>query len=335
VAAKALTIPGPLLVAGSGGALLRWLQRRPWPAWGATAVAVAAVAFFVFAFQSSYLALRNAFVGPSNHTAELRSLRKYLHGRQTVALFYDDFIQWELLGQQVSSPLIAGPITVGFSPQKPWSFGDPIDFDSLDAATLDRFAYAITTSSDAQSQPSPNFRLVAASPSYRVWQRVGPTPPHNLLAESTGFGAALDCRTAAGLRIAQQRGTARVRGTPRYFKLAPLVPGGSEQVPLQLPPGDWDVSIPFTSAQAVTVRGAGLDVRLPPNLDRVGEIWPVGRIRSTGSPVTLTLRMDDPGWFGSTSQFFTPQPLIAVPPGPDQQVRLRSACGRFVDWYVP
>src|SRR5581483_11299432 len=114
----------------------------------------------------SYLALRNAFVGPTNHTAELRSLRKYLHGRQTVALFYDDFIQWELLGEPVSSPQIPGPIQVPYSGFKPWSFGQPIDFDSVGASTLDKFSYAITTRSDAQSQPPPNFHLVATSPSY-------------------------------------------------------------------------------------------------------------------------------------------------------------------------
>ena len=334
VAAKALMIPAPLLMLGSGAALMRRLERPDWRSGATFAVAGIAVLFFFLSFYSSYLVLRNAFVDPDNHINELRSLRPLLHGRPTLALFYDDYVQWELLGVPVSSPLLASPISAPVQAAKPWSFGQPLDFDSVDAATLNQFAYVITTRTSAQSIPPPNFHLVGSSRSYEVWKRVGPTPPHRVLAESGAPGAVLDCRTPGDRQISRERGYAVVRPEPRYFNLSPLVPGGSEQVALTLPAGEWDMSIPFTSDQALTVRGAGLDTWLPPNLDRTGEIWPVGRIRTTGSPITLTLTMSHPGLLSSSSQFFTPQPMVAVSVAPARTVPLHAACGRYVDWYV-
>ena len=80
----------------------------------------------------------------------------------------------------------------------------------------------------------------------------------------------------------------------------------------------------------------GLSVRLPPNLDRPGEIWPVGRIRTTGAPVALTLTMADPAPITSSTpstQFFGPERMVAVPVARAQTVPLHAACGRYVDWY--
>jgi hypothetical protein len=333
VAAKALVVPAPILVLGSASVLLSRIQERAWRTWTSLGFAIAAVVFFVFSFDSSYLVLRNAFVGPGDHTAELRSLRHYLRGRQTLALFYDDYIQWELLGQPVSSPLIPGPTPVGFNPQKPWSYGQPLDFDSVTAEDLNRFAYVITTRTQAQSQPPSNFQLVATSRSYEVWKRVGPTEPHQVLAESGSSGARLDCRKQSGRKLTRKPGFAMVRVPPRQFSLTPLVPGGDESVKVRLPPGTWEVSIPFTSDQPITVRGGGLDRWLPPNLDRAGEIWRVGVLRSDGTPITLNIRMARGGTFGSTSQYFAPEALLAAPVTPDRRMPLREACGRFVDWY--
>jgi hypothetical protein len=86
----------------------------------------------------------------------------------------------------------------------------------------------------------------------------------------------------------------------------------------------------------VVVTGGGIEARLPPNLDRPGPIWPVAGITSTGAPMTLTLKMQDSALISSTNpvtQYFTPQSLVAVRPVPDQLIPLRSACGRYVDWY--
>jgi hypothetical protein len=336
VAAKALAIPAPLLVAGSGGALMRALEGANWRSLATLAVAVGGIAYLFVAFGSSYLVLRDAQVGPTDHTDELRSLRPLLHDRPTLVLFYDDFTQWELLGVPVSSPLLGSPIPAPVQPAKPWAYGQPLDFDSMTAATLNRFDYVITTRTTAQSEVPPNFRLIGTSRSYAVWHRVGTTLPRGVLAESGHPGAILDCTAAAGRRLSRNPGTARVRPAPVYTAVRPLTPGTSEQVQLHLPAGTWDLSLPFVSSQAVSVRGAALDVKLPPNLDRPGSIWPVGRVHDTGAPVALTITMSDPAPLSSgtpPTQFFTPEPMIAVRATASRTVPLRAACGHYVDWY--
>src|SRR5205807_2963345 len=126
-----------------------------------------------------------------------------------------------------------------------------------------------------------------------------------------------------------------VRLPPRYFSLRPLTPGGSERVTLDLPAREWDLSLPFTSAQPITVRGGGLNAWLPANLDGPGSLWRVGRITSDGKPILLTVKMSDPGILASRSQKFAPESLVAVPASPARIVLLHRACSRYVDWYVP
>jgi hypothetical protein len=337
VVAKAMAVPAPLLVLGSGAALMRELDARRWRSISTWGAALAAVVFFVFALESDYLVLRDAPVDPVNHQNELRSLRAVLHGRPTLVLFYDDYFKYELLNVPVSSPLFPSPIPAAIQPQKPWSYGQAMDFASISAATLNQFDYVITTRTRAQSAPPPNFHLVASSPSYEVWQRSGPTRGFSVPPGASGHpGAVVDCRTSAGRAIAHQHGMALVSPAPTYVPLSPLVPGQTATVSLHLPAGEWEISIPFTSPQAVTVTGGGLRAHLPPNLDRPGSIWPVGVLRSTGAPVPLTIRMADPGATSTGSpvaQYFTPQPMVAVPIVADHDVPLAKACGRYVDWY--
>jgi hypothetical protein len=127
-----------------------------------------------------------------------------------------------------------------------------------------------------------------------------------------------------------------VRTPPVYTAVGPLVPNQSEPIVLKLPAGRWQLSLPYVSQQAVHVTGGGLDVTLPPNLDRPGTVWPVGTVTSTGAPITLTFHMTHPGLVTShdpVTQYFTPLALVAAPPQSDQRVALRRACGRYVDWY--
>ena len=335
VASKALTIPAPLLVLGCGAALMRWLDAASWRSLATVAVAVGSIFYLFFAFQSSYMVLANAQVGPTDHVDELRSLRPLLHNRPTLVLFYDDYTQWELLGvPTVSSTRLGSPIPAPIQPVKPWTYGQPIDFDSVDAATLDRFDYVITTRTTHQSEPPPNFHLVGSSRSYEVWQRIGPTRPRGVLPESGQPGAILDCGKAAGRRLSRERGVARVRPQPRSVNVAPLAPGGSEQLGLSLPPGTWDLSLPFVSPQAVTVRGGGLDVRLPPNLDRSGRGLAGGHgpkhrradraDRDDGRPVA-----DLVGQLSSSRR----SRWSRCPECPPAPFRYGRRAGEYVDWY--
>ncbi len=337
VVAKAMAVPAPVLILGSGAALMRQLGERSWRAISTWAVAASAVVFFVFAFESDYLVLRDAPVGPRQHLNELRSLRPTLHGRPTLVLFSDDYFKYELLGEPASSPLLPSLIPAAVAPDKPWVYGQALDFASVNAPTLNQFDYVITTRTRAQSAPPPNFHLVATSASYEVWKRLGPTPGFTAPPGASGHpGAVLNCRTAAGRSIARRPGVAMISPAPSYFPVGPLVPGQKAALVLHLPAGEWELSLPFTSPQDVFVTGPGLDARLPANLDRPGSVWPVGVVRSTGAPLTLTLRMADPAVISTGSplaQYFTPESLVAMPIAPNRTVRLSRACGHYVDWY--
>jgi hypothetical protein len=335
VAAKALTIPAPILMLGAGGLLADRLGRVRWPSWSAAALGVLAVAFFSLSLWSSVLVLKDAQVDPTDHFDQLRALRAVLHDRPTLAMFYDDYVQWELLGVPEQMP--QQPPGVPLRPSRPWTYGQPYQFDSFEPSTLDQFDYVITSRTLAQSQPPPNFHQIARSADYEVFRRVGPTPDFHVLPNSDGApGVTLDCSTRAGRALARRRGFAEVRTPPVYLSLAPLVPSASEQVVLHLAPGRWQLSLPYTSQEAVRVSGGGMHVTLPANLDRPGIVWPVGVLTSSGRPITLTFKMTHPGLLNTQdpiTQFFTPQQLIAVPDRPDTRVPLRDACGRYVDWY--
>ncbi|MCW3067363.1 MAG: hypothetical protein JWN32_4535, partial [Solirubrobacterales bacterium] len=189
VAAKALVVAAPFVVLVASRPLLHRLGARgAWrraSTWGVGAIAFL---YLLLSFQSSYLALRAARVGPSADFRELRALRPVLGQSPTLDMVFDDFFRWNLLGAQVTIPGLVGPVGAPYSPDKAWQLGEPLDFDSFDAATLDRFRYVITSRTPAQSQPPPNFHVVARSARYAVWRRVGPTPAHRVLPESGSFG---------------------------------------------------------------------------------------------------------------------------------------------------
>jgi hypothetical protein len=111
-----------------------------------------------------------------------------------------------------------------------------------------------------------------------------------------------------------------------------LTPGHSEPVTLHLPRGRWDLSLGYVSAQPITIQGGGLNVALPPNLDRPGSLWNIGQVTSTGAPILLIVTMSDPDLIQAT-QYFLPSRLVAVRAGGPATVSLRQACGRYVDTY--
>jgi hypothetical protein len=335
VAAKALVVAAPIVALGSGLVLMSQLNLARWRSWMTLSLAVLSVAFFYLAFTSDYLVLADGQVNPVNHQNELRALRPLLHGKPTLVLFYDDYAQWELLGQDEAMPQQGA--TLQTRSARPWAYGQPYQFDSVPPKTLDQYDYVIATRTNALSQPPPNFHIVGGSASFVVYRRVGPTPAFGVLPASPPQpGAVLDCTTATGRGLSRRQGYAEVRTPPVYTAVGPLVPNQSEPIVLKLPAGRWQLSLPYVSQQAVHVTGGGLDVTLPPNLDRPGTVWPVGTVTSTGAPITLTFHMTHPGLVTShdpVTQYFTPLALVAAPPQSDQRVALRQACGRYVDWY--
>ncbi len=91
--------------------------------------------FVAGAAYSSFLALREAPVGPPGHGAELRAFLPILHGKQVLYAGQDRYAAYELLGADTHVPLVEFPDPeVAANPEKPFDTGDaysPIDFDSF------------------------------------------------------------------------------------------------------------------------------------------------------------------------------------------------------------
>jgi hypothetical protein len=106
-------------------------------------------------------------------------------------------------------------------------------------------------------------------------------------------------------------------------------------VRLRLSAGTWDLVTPYISTRPVDVTGPGIRTTLPPNRDRPGIRWPIGRVTlERAGPVELR--------FYVRKSRFTPilggaglSSVIAVPAFGERVVPVREACGELVDWYLP
>ena len=130
----------------------------------------------------------------------------------------DRYAAYELLGADTHVPLVEFPdADVSPNPEKPFDTGDaysPIDFDSFSHGTLDRFHYVITGRAAWNSQAPPNFKRVAATPSYVLWKRTGPTPEdRHVLLEGTEAGALAGCASPE-IRILLANPRPRRRSSP-------------------------------------------------------------------------------------------------------------------------
>jgi hypothetical protein len=293
------------------------------------------LAYLVLSFRSSFLSLRGAQVGPSTHARELHGLVRTLHGRPTLVLLHDDYYQYELLPVPASSPVLSSPILPAqVAAQKPWTYGSAIDFDSVDAATLDRFDYVITARTLDQSEPPPNFKLVASTPSYDVWHRTGTTAARSVLPESGAPGALLDCTRSADRHIARMRGIARVRPRPIVQTVGWTVgPGKSNAATMTLSPGTWELSLSYTSAAPIHVAAGALRATLPANLDRPGAMWRIGRLQGDGRATTVTVSEERPSILSAPRDAAYVTALAAVRASPPETIPLSRACGKYVDWY--
>jgi hypothetical protein len=319
--------------------------------------AVLAVAFLAGAVYSSFLALRDAPVGPPGHGAELRAFLPILHGQPVLYAGQDRYAAYELLGADTHVPLVEFPDPeVSPNPEKPFDTGDaysPIDFDSFSRGTLDRFPYVITSRAAWNSQAPPNFKRVATTPSYVLWKRTGETPKNrHVLLEGTEAGAYAGC-DAPEIRI--------LLGNPGRAGLFPgavighkgsweggsiLGTGSQASQSLRLPPGSWNLSLQYFSPFALTLSAPGFSEPLKAALDgqrpntislgNNGQYWPAGRYESKGGKTRFTITAADASWLQSLSGYdgkaYIGQ-LVAVPAKPHRTVPLSQACNSWIDWY--
>jgi hypothetical protein len=319
--------------------------------------AVLAVVFIGGAVYSSFLALRDAPVGPPGHGAELRAFLPILHGQPVLYAGQDRFAAHELMGADTHVPLVEFPDdAVSANAEKPFDTGDaysPIDFDSFNRGTLDRFPYVITGRAAWNSQAPPNFKRIATTPSYVLWERTALTPKNrHVLLEGTEAAALAGC-AAPEIRI--------LLGNPGRAGLFPdaaigrkgdwdqgSILGTDSQTSqqLRLPAGSWNLSIQYFSPFELTLSAPGFSEELKPALDgqrpntislgNNGQFWPAGRYESAGGAVRFTATTAEATALQSLSGYdgkaYLGQ-LIAVPAEPHRIVPLAKACDRWIDWY--
>jgi hypothetical protein len=337
--------PGPRERRAPGGPLLRL-------AW-----AVLAIGFCAGAIYSSFLVLRDAPVAPGGHGAELEAFLPILHGKPVLYAGQDRYAAYELLGADTHVPLVEFPDpAVSPNPEKPFDTGDaysPIDFDSFNHGTLERFPYVITGRAAWNSQAPPSYRRIAETHDFVLWKKTGKVPENrHVLLEGTEAGAQAGC-AAPEIRI--------LLGGPGRASLFPgavigpksawsdgsiLGPGESTSQTLNLPAGTWNLSIQYFSPFGLTLSAPGFSEPLIAALDgqrpntislgNNGQYWPAGRFQSRGGPARFTITTADASGLQSLTGYEGRAylgELVAVPAEPHRVVPMSQACGGWIDWY--
>ena len=320
--------------------------------WGALAVV-----FIAGAAYSTFLALRDAPIGPPGHGSELKAFLPIVHGEPVLYAGQDRYAAYELLGADTHVPLVEFPdVDVNQNLEKPFDTGDaysPIDFDSFSRSTLNSFPYVITGRAAWNSEAPRSFKRIAATPSYVLWERVSDPPKErHVLLEGTEPAARADC-AAPEIRILTARaGRASVfpksvLGTKGAWSPSSLLDTGeSTSQALDLPAGRWRLSIQYFSPFDLTLSAPGLEQPLPAALDgqrpntislaNNGQFWPAGKIESKGGPIRFTVTAADASAIQSLTGYDGKAAIgeiAAVKDAPHQIVPLREACGHWLDWY--
>ncbi|HEU4978916.1 MAG TPA: hypothetical protein VFT42_08490, partial [Solirubrobacteraceae bacterium] len=353
--AKSLAILAPAVAL----ILMPWLATA-WRRHDATARRVlwrlAGVVIVAGAAASTFLALREAPVGPQDHPRQVEALARLIQGRTVLYMNVDDFAQWELRGTRpATGPLLYAPRIVRPREDKDWHQREPLDFDNFASADLDRFDFVITPSSAYQSTPTANFHVVRRTRDFLLWRRDGATPERTPAEHDTGgAGAEVRCGLPLGDRIASAGGNAVLLPQPIALEQRDWIgqtpyPGDTAVARLQVPAGRWDVQLQYVSTTGLELRVHGLHAHLPGTLERLGSFWRAGSFTQRHSGIaTIRVTADDPSRFGrllvaqrrtralSSVEGRPLGRLVLTPTGArPRTVPASSACGHYVDWYGP
>lgn len=346
VAAKALVIASPLVLAvvamplgegdpRRGRSFAALFGRAPGQLYSWALATVLGLVLLARVGLSDAEALRASPIGPLDHARELRELSPSLQGDRTLFLGNDDYIKWELAGVPMRT-LVLGAENKHVVPAKQWAFGQALDFDSVSAAQLNLHEWAITTRDAAGSTPPPQMELVATTPHYQLWRRIGTVRPRLTLAEGDHAGARLDCGSAAGRAVLRGGGVAGVRPEPAILPGVEVGPGETVEVPLPLSPGEWELSAPYTSSDGLRVTAPGLSTTMPPNLDNPGPRWRIGRLAVRGDErARISFEAMAEPLLAPPRGAASLVAIVATPLARERVVPVRQACGRYVDWYRP
>ena len=321
--AKALAIAAPLVMLITLGGLLdsnrRWL------------VALGAV-FALAAAATSFLILRQAPVAPTAHAEELRQIRSVVEGEKLLFLGRDNFVLYELRGSK--------PYTHVRNFYDPYfvepnfdlaNVGSKFDFDSVTATTLAEFPYVLTTKAEYASGPPPGYRVAASTDSYELWEKNG-TPLGREPGESDQAPGRTDACPPQRPALASSFAAEPVVADD--WSSATVESGDSATIALDLPPGDWDLSLQYDATRPVTLTAPGFHTTLPGNLDYRGTApyWPADTVESDGGAVAITATVEDPPLAGRLLGAHSVAHLGAIAATSTEHPR--AGCDGYVDWFV-
>jgi hypothetical protein len=316
-----------------------------------------ALVFVAGAVWSSFLVLRDAPVGPPGHGAQLEAFLPIVHGQPVLYAGQDRYAAYELLGADTHVPLVEFPDDkVSPNAEKPFDTGDaysPIDFDSFNRGTLNRFPYVVTSRGAWNSEAPPNFKRIAKTPDFILWERTGPTPRgRHVLLEGTEAGARAHCNSPEVRILLESGGKATLFGEttvgtkPEWSNGSILGNGETTTQSLELPQGTWDLSLQYFSPFALSITAPGFQQELiaaldgqRPNtisLNNNGQFWPAGKFQSKGGKVEFTIHAAPADWLQSLTGYDGKAyvgELVATKAEPRKTVPLSKACGRWIDWY--
>jgi hypothetical protein len=298
---------------------------------------------------SAFLALRATPVGFDQRGNELEGLSGLISNDSVVFLGVDRFSGYWLRGTLMKSPGGYVPSEVKPRPKQVWQQGYPMDFDTLPPSRLNEFDYAITTRAAYQSNPPPNFKPVARTPSFTLWKREGPTPPQRIIEKDGTPGGILACPQGPNHGIAGRKGTATVlerpvvRHQPAWDPEWHFDAPGTATVRMRLPRGRWNLSLQYDSQVSLVVTAGGDSVTLPPSLDGMylseqgkASFWPAGTVRSTGGVVKVAVSAQEPSSFQRLVHVRRQVWLgaLAATTGKPRTVPLHDTCNRFIDHFI-
>jgi len=316
-----------------------------------------AVTFIGGAIWSSFLALRDAPIGPPGHGSELKAFLPIVHGQPVLYAGQDRYAAYGLMGADTHVPLVEFPDdAVSPNAEKPFDTGDaysPVDFDSFSRGTLDRFPYVITSRAAWNSQPPSNFKRVKVTPSYVLWKQTGETPEdRHVLLEGTEAAAYAGCASPEVRILLANSGQAgvfpdTVIGQKGDWDNGSVLETDSEtSQTLRLPAGSWNLSLQYFSPFDLTLSAPGFSETLEAALDgqrpntislgNNGQFWPAGRFESEGGKVKFTVKTAGASALQSLSGYDGKAyvgELVAVPAEPHRTVPLSQACDSWIDWY--
>jgi hypothetical protein len=321
-------------------------------AWTALALVFAAGAVW-----STFLVLRDAPVGPAGHGAQLRAFLPIVHGQPVLYAGQDRYAAYDLMGADTHVPLVEFPDPkVSPNSEKPFDTGDaysPIDFDSFNRGTLNRFPYVVTSRGAWNSEAPPNYKRIATTEDFILWERTGPTPRRrHVLLEGTEAGARAHCNSPEVRILLESGGTATLFGEtqigtkPEWSNGSILGNGESTSQSLELPQGTWYLSLQYFSPFGLSITAPGFKQELIAALDgqrpntislaNNGQFWPAGKFESKGGKVEFTVNAASADWMQSLTGYDGKAyigELIATKAEPRKTVPLAQACGGWIDHY--